>query len=499
MSITPPDPGAHLAAIVASADDAIVTKDLSGVITSWNPAAERLFGYTVAEAVGSHISLIIPDDRRFEEDYVLSRVREGSGVDHYETYRRRKDGALVDISVTVSPIRDATGTIIGASKIAREITTRKLTERDALRLAAIVQWSDDAIISKDLNGIIQTWNQGAERMFGYSPEEAVGRPITLIIPKDRLHEEVEVLRRIRAETPIDHFETVRRHKDGHLVEISLTVSPIRSANGVILGASKIARDISEQKRLQRAVEEANRSKDEFLAVLSHELRTPLNAVLGYARMLRQQDLPMDSAQRTKALEVLERNADALAKLVNDVLDASKVVTGKLRLSLEPLLLDDLLQESLETIQPAAKAKHVIVQVEIAPRLEIIGDRDRLRQVAWNLLSNAVKFTPSGGTVTLRAVQEGADAVVRVRDTGIGIAANDIARVFQRFWQAEPGVLRERGGLGLGLALVRHFVELHGGSVSAVSAGSGQGAEFTVRLPAQPRMVSSGTRHSEEEC
>lgn len=485
MSITPPDSAARLAAIVASADDAIVSKDLSGVITSWNPAAEQLFGFTEAEAVGRHITLIIPDERKSEEDYVISRVRDGSGVDHYETVRQRKDGALVEVSVTVSPIRDANGTIVGASKIARDISTRNRMERDALRLAAIVQSSDDAILSKDLNGIIKTWNQGAERMFGYSAEEAVGRSIIMIIPENRLHEEVEVISRIRAGISVEHFETVRQHKDGHLMDISLTVSPIRSADGRILGASKIARDISEQKRQRRLLEEASRSKDEFLAVLSHELRTPLNAVLGYARMLRQRDLPMDAVQRTRALEVLERNAEALAILVNDVLDTSKVVTGKLQLSIEQLRLDEVLREALDTIQPAAKARHLIVEAEIAPGLEIMGDRDRLRQVAWNLLSNAVKFTPVGGTVTVRAAQEGAEIIVQVRDTGAGIAADDIGLIFQRFWQGEPGLSRERGGLGLGLALVRHFVELHGGSVSATSAGRGHGAEFTVRLPAQP--------------
>ncbi|MCA1562742.1 MAG: PAS domain-containing sensor histidine kinase [Acidobacteria bacterium] len=362
----------------------------------------------------------------------------------------------------------------------------------------MVESSDDAILSKDLDGIIQTWNQGAERIFGYTAEEAVARPITLIIPEDRLHEKAIVLRRIRAGLPVEHFETVRRHKSGRLVDISLTVSPIRNADGVILGASKIARDISEQKRLRQMADEGSRSKDEFLALLSHELRTPLNAVVGYARMLRQKDLPMDVEQRAKALEVLERNADALGKLVNDVLDTSQVVTGKLRLAVEPLSLDDVLREAVDTIQPAARAKHVTVETELAPGLDIAGDRDRLRQVAWNLLANAVKFTPVGGRVSLRAMREGAEIVVRVRDTGSGIAADDIPLIFQRFWQAGPGMSRERGGLGLGLALVRHFVELHGGTVSATSAGIGQGAEFIVRLPVEPRAADPALERSSVE-
>jgi len=258
----------RLAAIVDSSDDAIIGKTLAGVITSWNAAAERLFGYTSGEAVGQHIALIIPQERWLEEDDVLARVRAGQRVDHLETVRVAKNGRRVDVSITVSPMRDSSGRIIGASKVARDLSGRRQAEITQAHLAAIVESSDDAIVSKDLDGIIRTWNRGAERLFGYKAAEVIGRPITILIPPDRLDEEPGILARIRCGEPVDHYETVRRHKDGSLIDISLTVSPMRDAKGAIVGASKIARDITERKRAEEALRqstEALRRSEAYLA------------------------------------------------------------------------------------------------------------------------------------------------------------------------------------------------------------------------------------------
>jgi PAS domain S-box-containing protein len=240
----------RLAAIVKSSDDAIVSKDLNGIIATWNPGAERLFGYTAEEAIGKPVTILIPSDRQDEEIGILNKIRQGERVDHFETVRQHKDGSPVDISLTVSPIKNAEGKVIGASKIARDITDRKKAEVVALRLAAIVESSDDAIISKDLNGIITTWNRGAERLFGYAAEETIGKPVTILIPSDRQDEEPAILEQIRRGDPIEHYETIRQRKDGSLFDISLTVSPIKDANRRIIGASKIARDISERKAAQ---------------------------------------------------------------------------------------------------------------------------------------------------------------------------------------------------------------------------------------------------------
>jgi PAS domain S-box-containing protein len=354
-------------------------------------------------------------------------------------------------------------------------------ETDALRLAAIVEYSDDAIVSKNLDGIVQTWNKAAERLFGYTAAEIIGKSITLIIPRDRLAEEDLVLGRIRAGQTVEHYETVRRAKDGRLIDVSLTVSPIRLPNGNIIGASKIARDITEQRQLRQAADEASRAKDHFLAMLSHELRTPLNAVLGYIDMLRNNIVP--EQQRGKAIEIVARNAELLTRLVNDVLDTSRIVTGKLRMELHDCNLSTLVGEVVESVRETSSAKRVELTSQIPSDVHVQGDPDRLRQTIWNLLSNALKFTPAGGQIRVRLEADDTYVRVIVQDTGIGLSAESLPYLFQRFWQVQTVDNRSHGGLGLGLALTRHIVEMHGGSISARSAGLGQGSTFEVRLPA----------------
>jgi PAS domain S-box-containing protein len=487
MAIRSDDAAARLAAIVGSIDEAIITSDLNGVITSWNNGAERLFGWRDDEAIGRSIEIIIPADRRDEERLAIERVAGGAGIVHFETIGQRKNGILLDVSLTVSPILTPDNAVIGVSKIVRDITEHRRFEREALRLAAIVQFSDDAIVSKNLDGYIETWNKSAERLFGYTAEEAIGRHITLIIPDDRRNEETEVLRRIRAGQTVEHFETVRRRKDGSPIDISLTVSPIRRGNEII-GASKIARDITEQRRLRQEAVEANRLKDEFLATLSHELRTPLNTVVGYAAML-QRGL-LDESQRSKAIDVIHRNAQVLTDLVGELLDTSRIVTGKIRLVVGDCDLSSVVEQAVDNIRPSASAKELRLDTAVEPGVTIRGDAERLQQVMWNLLTNAVKFTPAGGRIDVSLAKVNSCARILVRDTGAGMAADALPHVFQRFWQAN-GKAREFGGLGLGLALSRNFVELHGGTIVARSEGTGKGAELQVDLPMRAG-ASAGT-------
>jgi PAS domain S-box-containing protein len=474
----------RLAAIVESSDDAIISQALDGTIESWNRGAERIFGYTPREVIGRSIDVIVPADRGAEDERLTELLRNGEAVQHFETVGLSKAGVLIPISVALSPVMAPDGELIGVSRIARDISGQKVLEREAFRLAAIVDSAEDAIVSKNLEGIVQSWNKGAERMFGYTADEMIGRSITRIIPPERLAEEDEILGRIRAGQRIEHVETIRRRRDGTLIDVSLSVSPITTSAGAIIGASKIARDITPLRQLVRAAEEANRIKDEFLAMVSHELRTPLNAVMGYSRML--QSGHVSEERQERAIDIIERNAALLSQIVSDLLDVSTIVTGKIRLNTAPCDLVALVTTAADSIRPSAEAKALALTVHTPPEpIPARCDTSRMQQVLWNLLNNAAKFTPRGGAIDVSLRRANASAVITVTDTGIGIRSDLFPYLFQRFWQAESTATRHPGGLGLGLALARHFVELHGGSIRASSEGEGKGATFVVTLPVNP--------------
>jgi PAS domain S-box-containing protein len=365
----------------------------------------------------------------------------------------------------------------------------------AAHFAAIVNSSEDVIVSKTLDGIITSWNPAAERIFGYTAAEAIGQHIRLIIPPERWDEEEQVLARLRRGESIEHFDTVRRAKDGRFLDVSLTISPVRDATGRLVGASKIGRDVSDRKRVERELDEyvakleaaraeaarASRMKDEFLAMLSHELRTPLNAVYGWARLLRAGQVTGEAA--TKALDVIMRNAQSQIQLIDDLLETSRIVAGKMRLDLRPLDLRSVIEAAVDAVRPAADAKGIRLRTMLGPgAVAFVGDPDRLQQVIWNLLTNSVKFTPKGGQVRVDLSGGDTHALVTVSDTGQGIGPEVLPHIFDRFRQGDSSSTRAHGGLGLGLALVRHLVEAHGGTVTAESPGEGQGATFTIRLP-----------------
>ena len=427
-----------------------------------------------------------------------------------EVLIERPDGSRITVVVNIRPLKNQDGEVTGAINCFFDITERKQAEEARSRLAAIVDSSDDAIASKDLNGVITSWNTGAERLFGYTAQEMVGQPAALLMPPERLDEEADILEQIRRGEVVDHYETVRRRKDGTLFDASVTVSPIRNNRGQVIGASKIARDITDRKQVEEArarlsalvreanerlvvgsvrahtmtedAEQANHLKDEFLATVSHELRTPLNAIMGWARMLGSKQLPPDRA--SNALVIIDRNASALAHLIDDLLDVSRIVAGTLHLAPEPVDLVAVAQAALDAVRPLAVTKNV--HLAFSPDLQAIetvsGDAGRLEQVIWNLLANAIKFTPEGGRVDVFISPSKGHMEVRVVDSGEGISSDFLPHVFDRFRQADGATTRRHTGLGLGLAIVRQVVELHGGTVHASSPGVGRGATFTVRLP-----------------
>jgi PAS domain S-box-containing protein len=491
---------ASLRTTLESIGDAVIATDKEGRVTFMNPVAQSLTGWKLADALGKELAAVFhivnEHTRELAESPVVTVLREGVTVGlANHTVLLARDGREIPIDDSAAPIKDEEGKTTGVVLVFHDITDRRQGEEAMLNLAAIVESSDDAIFGKTLDGIITSWNRGAQKLYGYTPDEAVGQYLSLIVPEDRLEEVRGILKRLRAGEHIEHYETVRRKKSGELMQVSLTISPTKNERGEIIGASTIARDITERKRMEAErerllalerearieAEEANRLKDEFLATLSHELRTPLTAMLGWTRMLRTRQL--DENTSVHALETIERNVRVQTQLIEDLLDVSRIITGKLRLDTRPVELVPVIESAIDSIQPAAEAKEITLEREIDPTASpVLGDPARLQQVVWNLLSNAVKFTPRGGRIRVRLERMESYAAVTITDTGIGISLDFLPYVFDRFRQADSSSTRSHGGLGLGLAIVRHLVELQGGTVGVESDGVQQGSSFTVKLP-----------------
>ena len=364
-------------------------------------------------------------------------------------------------------------------------------------LAAIVESSDDAIVSKTLEGQILSWNSGASRIFGYSAEEVIGKPITIIIPPELHEEERRILAQVRGGERLDHFDTIRVTKDGRRIPISLTVSPIRDPSGMIVGASKVARDISERKRVEEllrqneeALREADRRKDEFLALLAHELRNPL-APIRYA-LAANKRFARTMEQLRRSEEVIERQVAHMSRLLDDSLDVSRLTRDRLELKKAPTELTSVIGAAIETARPTMDAKRHTLSVDLPKQaLRLEADPVRLVQIFSNLLINAAKYTDPGGHIQLQASRDGTDVVVSIRDNGIGISADMMPRIFTMYSQAQGALARSEGGLGIGLSLASGLVTLHGGHIEARSEGPGKGSEFRVRLPIRQPLEEAG--------
>jgi PAS domain S-box-containing protein len=652
---------AYLAAIVESSDDAILSKNSEGIIQSCNPATERIFGYKPDELIGRPVRILIPRERQAEEDEILRRIRAGKRVDHFETERVRKDGRVIDVSLTISPVRGPSGEVIGASKIARDITEQK---RIARELEAQREWLDvtlgsidDGVIASDANGCITYMNGSAAALTGWAPPEAAGRALAAVfqVINERTRERVQdpaelVMRSGRIVGLANHSVLIDR--DGGEHPIADSAAPIRDAAGAIIGVVLVFRDVTEQRRAEEAIaeqrewlettlasigdaviatdehakvvfmnpiaehltgwsidqargrpctevfdivnedtrrtvenpatrvlkegiivglanhttlisldgterpiddsgapirdkngrtigavlvfrdigdrrkaeaerrdaavererlltaertaradaERANRVKDEFIAMVSHELRTPLNAILGWTQLMRQS--PTNTGVIERGLDVVSRNTRIQTQLISDLLDMSRIISGKLRLSIEEVDLPALIDNAIEAVHQPARNKGIAIHRELGAMPPIAGDPARLQQVIWNLLLNAIKFTPDGGSVLVRLRSVGGDAEITVADTGIGIRSEVLPHIFERFRQGNPTITRRFGGLGLGLAIAKHFVDLHGGSIRAESAGEGRGATFTIALPASvvtETRGAAGTAHGAQDA
>jgi two-component system CheB/CheR fusion protein len=596
---------AHLAAIVESSDDAIVSKDLNGIITTWNQGATRLFGYTAQDVVGKSILILLPPERQHEESDVLRRIRQGERIEHFETVRRRKDGSHVEVALTISPIKDARGEIVGASKIARDITDSKEAEAalresetkyrtlfdsidegfciiekvpgkkgDPLDFRYIEanpafesQSGVGSVVGKTIRqmfpGITEEWyeiydavlesgepkrfvlelyaNERVLELYAFRVEDEMHRRVAVIfrdITKRRQDE--EAIRhagerfRLLAETmpqkmftatasgnvdyfnpqwmkytglsldeirdwgwtgtihPNDMAENTRIWKDSIATGEPFHMEHrVRSADGIYrwhISRANALKDAKGQVLMWvgsntdiHDVKEADLRKDEFLAMLAHELRNPLAPIRNALQFLRNNS--GNSEANKPAIDMLQRQVGQVVRLVDDLLDVNRISQGKINLHREKVELTAVLDHILEVARPIAEAKEQEL-VAALPRRPIYLNADsmRLTQILGNLLNNACKFTDKGGRIRLAAEQEGMQAVIRVQDSGIGIAADQLSRVFEMFVQVDHSLERGQGGLGLGLALAKRLVEMQDGTIEANSGGLGKGAEFVVRFP-----------------
>ena len=491
-------------------DYAIFMLDPDGVVLTWNAGAERFKGYRADEIIGEHFSRFYPPEalaRGMPEHELQVASKTGSFED--EGWRVRKDGSLFWANVVITAMRDAEGTLLGFAKVTRDLTQRRIHEeelrRSEERFRLLVEGvSDYAIFMLDANGRIVTWNVGAERIKGYTAREIIGQHFSIFYPDDvRESGWPEHELQVASETGsfVDNGWRVR--KDGTTFWANVTITALRDDTGRLLGYAKLTRDLTEAKRVEAmevanqqrdemleaersarmAAQRATRVKDEFLATLSHELRTPLSAILGWTQvLLRGESVKGPDAQK-RAIEVIERNARAQIQLIDDLLDLSRVMAGKIRLDLQQVSFVSIVEAAVDTVRPTADAKGIRLKAILGSSQDIVSaDSARMQQVVWNLLTNAIKFTPKGGQVQALLQRVNSHLELSVSDTGIGIPASYLPHVFDRFSQRDSSTTRTFGGLGLGLAICKQLVELHGGSIRAASQGENQGATFFVQLP-----------------
>ncbi|HEY0049207.1 MAG TPA: PAS domain S-box protein, partial [Pyrinomonadaceae bacterium] len=545
-----------LTAIIDSAEDAIISKTLEGIITSWNKSAQRIFGYTAEEIVGKSVLTLIPPDLQHEENIIIGKIKSGERLEHYETTRVRKDGRLIDISLTVSPIKDLNGQIIGASKIARDISVRKQIEAKLKEQSEILETINHVgqMLSAELDQqkLVQAITDAATELTGaefgaffYNVYQADGGSYMLYalsgVPREAFAgypmpratdmfgptfrgEGTIRIDDVRQDPRFGNNSPYYGMPEGHLPVTSYLAVSVTSRSDEVIGglffghskagvftetheriieglaaqtatamdnarlydqAQKAIKDreesLTREQEARRQAEIASQSKDEFLGLLSHELRTPLNAILGWTRMLT--STRMDEATVGKAIKTIDRNAQLQARLIEDMLDVSRIMSGKLRLDTQPIDLTSIVHAAIDTLRPAAEAKGIRVYVVLDYGAGmVLGDTVRLQQIAWNLLSNAIKFTPKQGSIKVFLERINSHLELTVSDTGPGIDEDFLPFVFDRFRQADSSTVKKYGGLGLGLSIVKQLVELHGGTVEADNRKDESGAIFTVKLP-----------------
>jgi len=457
----------HLAAIVESSDDAILGKNLEGIITSWNAAAERMYGYSAEEIVGQPVTLLFAPDRQDEFTQIMARIRRGERVDHYETMRVRKDGTRLTISVTISPIKDSSGTIVGASAIARDITEHKRLEAKFRRLF------DSNLIGvfvSDFAGTFLDANDAFLDVLGYTREELLAGTMQrdALTPPEFHSLSQNAMKALQETGSSGAYETEYLYKSGRRIPVLVAVTSIEQTETCI----GFVLDISERKELEKR-------KDEFISMASHELKTPLTSLKGFLGLLQRRLTTQGDEQALHYIARMDAQVNRLTKLINDLLDLSKMQTGQLDYREERFEVDALVQEIVENVQGTTQTHHLLLEGQIGA--EVFGDRDRIGQVLMNLLNNAIKYSPQADTVLVRVAKDQNKALVSVQDFGIGIAKEHQHKIFERFYQVTDPEEKTYPGLGIGLYISYQIVKRHGGRMW-VESKKGEGAAFQFTLP-----------------
>jgi PAS domain S-box-containing protein len=488
--------------VEAVTDYAIFALDQNGCVATWNAGAKKVKGYESAEIIGKHFSIFHTDEDRAagKAEKILDVVRR-DGRFEVEGWRVRKDGTRFWADVVITALRDQHAEITGFAKVTRDLTQRRLAEENARRLvneqcarAASETERHRLLTLLEQVPAVVNFLRGPELVFEFAHPKTIealggrnvlGKPLSQAVPEVSDQPQHHVLRRVyeTGEPIIEHEAPAWHEIEGRRAEAywNSVHLPVRDASGAVEGVMTFALDVTENVLVRRELERLNRAKDEFLATVSHELRSPLNAIYGWTTILRKG--PLDYTRLVRGLEVIERNARTQTRLVSDLLDVSRIVGGTLQLRLAKTEVSPVIHESADVVRPAADAKGVRLLIDLDPEVgATMADPDRLRQIMWNLLSNAVRFTPRGGRITVTASRTGSRIAICVRDTGVGIAPEHLPHIFERFTQVDSSTSRSHGGLGLGLAIVRHLVESHGGTVEAQSDGLGHGTTFSVGLP-----------------
>lgn len=404
----------RLAAIVHSSEDAILSKTMDGIVTSWNRGAEKIYGYTAEEVVGKHVSILVPIDQPNEIPRIMERLGRGEVIGHYETLRRKKDGTIIDVSLTISPVRDVNGLITGASAVARDITEEKRLRVERTFLAAIIDGSDDAILSKDLRGIILSWNRGAEKMYGYLPDEIIGRPVSILTPPGKANEIPEILQRIQCGEQIEPYETKRLRRDGTEIDVSLAISPIRDIHGRIVAASSIARDISQKKQAESIIRAQLKEKDVLIQEVFHRVKNNLQLVSSLLQL---------RSRHIKDQDGLAAFQDSIARIQAMALVHEKIYQSD---NVAKIEFGDYLRSLIEPLIASYTKDHKIA-------FSVSGDQCYfelnmavpLGMIMNELITNSLKYAfPSmkQGRIAVRIKKDGNVVTVSVSDNGIGLPA-----------------------------------------------------------------------------